>query len=607
MRAPGARRPAQQRHRPDPNHKPFVAPSGGWVSAVNLALAKPGTAQVLENWIPTTTGIRLRAGCLKQGTAHATQPLESLLAYIGVSSRKLFAASNGSILDLTSPASPSVPPTATVTGQTSNYYSSLNFANSGGNFMHAANGTDPMLVYDGTNFMPVYDTALYALNYDAETAPFTAGQTLTGGTSGHTGIIVKVIDNGTTGTLWLRATTGTFQDNEIITGATGSATANGVRSLLINALTGVTTSTIDHVNTYRNRIWLTNKTTTAYYLPTDAITGAVGSVQLAGVFRKGGYIKFSATWSLDSGDGLDDKIAFVSTEGEVAIYQNDPVEATWAIVGLYDCSPPMGKNAFLKVGGDLLLLTKIGLIPLSAIINKDPAALGMAAVSRNIQPDWEAEARQRSGLPWEIVKWTSRNVAYISCPVTSDVSITPPICFAVNLETGAWSKVTGWSTRCWALHDDGAYFGTNAGTLMRAEVTGADDGALIYHKYIGHMDHLGAISRYKTVLQARAIFRTKTVFTPLLAVTTDYQVQLPSFPSAAAVSGSPGEWDVGLWDVALWDTGLSYYTVNTYWTSIGLSGFAHAPIILVTSGSASPPSAELVMFDTTYEMGGLVV
>lgn len=537
MRAPGARRPAQQRHRPDPNHKPFVAPTGGWVSAVNLSLAKPGTAQRLENWIPTTTGIRLRAGCLKQGTASTTEPLESGMAYIGVSTRELFAAADGSIFDLTSPADPDVAPTAAVTGQTSNYYAHINFTNPAGtNYLMCANGTDDIQTYDGTTWAAL----------------------VSGDGAGE--------------------------------------------------LDGLDSDTVDHLNVYRNRIWLTNKTMTAYYLPTDSIAGTVGEVALAGVFRKGGYVMFSATWSMDAGDGLDDKIVFVSSEGEVAVYQGDPSDATaWSIVGLYDCSPPMGKNAFLKVGGDLLILTEIGVIPVSAIISKDAAALALAAVSRNIQPDWEAEARQRRTLPWEIIKWTSRNVAYISCPVTAEESITPPICFAVNLETGAWSKVTGWNTRCWILHDDGAYFGTNAGTLMRAEVTGADDGELIYHTYVGHMDHLGAISRYKNVLQARAIFRTKTNFEPLLAVTTDYQVNLPSYPNAAAVSGSPGEWDVGLWDVALWDTGLSYYTVNTYWKSIGISGFAHAPIILVTSGSASPPNAELVMFDTTYEIGGLVV
>jgi hypothetical protein len=530
------------------------------------------------------------------------------MAYVGTSTRKMFAGSDGDILDLTAPADPGVAPAPAVTGQTSNYYAHINFANSGGNYMHCANGSDPMLVYDGTNFLPAFDTELYALNFDAETAAFTAGQTLTGGTSGHTGIIVKVIDAGATGTLWLRATTGTFQDNEIITdGAGGSATANGVRASLLPAITGVATDEIDHVNVYRNRIWLTNQTMTAYYLATDAITGAASDVPLAGVFRKGGHILFSATWSVDAGNGPNEFIVFASTEGEYAIYQGDPADAsTWGIVGLYDASPPLGKNAFIRVGGDLLVLTEIGLIPMSLIKNKDPAALALASISRNIQPDWEAEARQRRNLPWEIVKWTSRNIAYITCPVTGDESVTPPICFAVNLETGAWSKITGWNTRCFILHDDWVYFGTNGGALMQADVGGYDDGELIYYTYVGHMDHLGAVGAYKTVTQVRAIFRTLGEFNPKLSVTTDYSISLPTYP-AAGTPEAASQWDVGLWDQARWDAGVVYYTETTKWVSVGRSGFAHAPIILLTSGSTAAPSAELVAFDTLYNPGGMVV
>jgi hypothetical protein len=66
------------------------------------------------------------------------------------------------------------------------------------------------------------------LAFDAQTANFTVGQTLTGGTSGATGTISAQVDSGATGTLTLKNITGTFQDNEIITdGLGGSATANG--------------------------------------------------------------------------------------------------------------------------------------------------------------------------------------------------------------------------------------------------------------------------------------------------------------------------------------------------------------------------------------------
>jgi hypothetical protein len=71
-------------------------------------------------------------------------------------------------------------------------------------------------------------TAYTALNYDAEVGAFTVGNTVTGGTSGATGVISSINDYGTTGTLTLTGVSGTFQDNENITDTgTGDATVNG--------------------------------------------------------------------------------------------------------------------------------------------------------------------------------------------------------------------------------------------------------------------------------------------------------------------------------------------------------------------------------------------
>lgn len=65
--------------------------------------------------------------------------------------------------------------------------------------------------------------------YDAETAPFTAGKTLTGGTSGFTAEILAVTDNGATGILYLGNISGRPENNETITDSgTGSATSNGL-------------------------------------------------------------------------------------------------------------------------------------------------------------------------------------------------------------------------------------------------------------------------------------------------------------------------------------------------------------------------------------------
>lgn len=74
----------------------------------------------------------------------------------------------------------------------------------------------------------VQANTLLQVDFDAQTGNFTIGLTVTGGTSGATGVIVEMYDAGTTGYLQLQTVSGTFRDNEIITdSSTGSATVNG--------------------------------------------------------------------------------------------------------------------------------------------------------------------------------------------------------------------------------------------------------------------------------------------------------------------------------------------------------------------------------------------
>lgn len=70
------------------------------------------------------------------------------------------------------------------------------------------------------------------LKFDASTDRFTAGETITGGTSGATAVVREAArysdtewDLGASGVLVLGSVVGTFQNNEIITGGTSGATA----------------------------------------------------------------------------------------------------------------------------------------------------------------------------------------------------------------------------------------------------------------------------------------------------------------------------------------------------------------------------------------------
>lgn len=535
-RVPAQRRAAQA---DKIKSKSFPAPAKGWLSAANLANVPAGYAYTLENWFPTTTGIKLRSGSALYGTAKAAndQPIESMITYVAGGVRRLFAGCNGSIFPFSSPASPTTVPTAAVTGQTANYYSFVNFATAGGNFMTVCNGEDHCLLYDGSA-------------WEAQTA-----------TSTH-------------------------------------------------AITGADTSLFSHVWVSQKRMWFVQRDSMqAWYLPVNSIAGAVSSLSLAGVFQKGGSLVLGSTWSANTGFGLQNYTIFISSEGEYAVYQGaNPDDATtWALVGVYYGSPPLGlnQNATMAAGGDLLILTEAGIVSMSDIQTKDAAALSIAAITRDISPDWLKEQGSRRNLPWEIIKWPSRNYAIVNCPVT-DPS-TPPICFVVNLETGAWCKYTGWDTRCLALHNDELYFGTNKGTIIAAETGGNDQGALYYSVFVGHMDHLGAVGQIKTTKQTRAIFRTLNDFIPQISLVSDYVVTIPPAPNAGVPAATGALWDFALWDVAQWDTGLSFYTTTTKWVTTSKTGFAHAPVLQVTNGAQQTPSAELIILQMTYEVGALVV
>ncbi|TIT88287.1 MAG: hypothetical protein E5W41_04085, partial [Mesorhizobium sp.] len=79
--------PAQQRH----STLTFPAPIRGKISNENLAASKPQGATVLENWFPTSTGIRLRGGLNKKATIGAG-PVASMMTYDGSAGRFFFAA-----------------------------------------------------------------------------------------------------------------------------------------------------------------------------------------------------------------------------------------------------------------------------------------------------------------------------------------------------------------------------------------------------------------------------------------------------------------------------------------------------------------------------------
>lgn len=596
------RRPVPAQARSRSRFAQIVAPIRGLT--LNGAAARPDPlgAEVLENWIPTPRGIRVRGGM--RFAADIGAPVVSMMTYNHPTLPKAFAASASAIYDI-SDFNPATVAPKRVHDQLSGYYASQQVGTVGGQFLLAVNGADLAQIYDGANWNPLTDQAVSNLDYDGQTSPFTKGETLTGATSGSTAKILAVSPT----RLKLGTISGPgFQDNEAITSPGGAAVANGTASSASAfTITGVDTATLRHVWLYANRLFFVERDSLrAWYLPVAQVGGAAVSFSLAGIFKRGGALAFGATWSLDTGDGLDDKCVFVSDLGEVAIYEGtDPSDpANWALAGRYDIARPLGMRGQMQAGGDLLLATRAGIVPLSQVIQKDPAALALAAVSAPIEPLWTREAA-RVVSPVEIVKWSDNDMALVVLP-ESDATLT------VSLQTGAWASQKGWTGTCGAVFQGKGYLGRASGHIVELDSTGSDEGEAFTARYCGTFQDLGRPADYKRAQVVRPHFFASGPVTSVHGVAFDYAVRFAA-PPPPTISTGAGEymvWDASDWDAALWwSDSMDDLTLEelAQWRSIYGAGSALAATVQITSGSGDALPIELTSIDIGYEVGGSVV
>jgi len=527
-RAPRHKMQGGQPIQPAPSQPFFIpAPINGWVISENLATPMEASAKVLDNWTPTTSGIAVRGGHRLQATLDAA--VTHLANYTGTS-EALFACTAAKIFDVTAPASATVTPTASVTGQTGGDYSTAMFNIVGTDYLYFVNGRDDAQLYNGSAF----------------------------------------------------------------------ATINAASSPI--SITGVDTADLSHVSVYAERLFFVEKNAIrAWYLPVASLGGAANSFSLGGVFRKGGKLLFISSLSGDSGEGMDDRIVFVSDEGEAAIYQGtDPaVAANWSLMGVYDIPKPLGKNSHIRAGGDLLIGTEAGIIPLTSAIQQDIAAVAGAAVSRNISSYWQDKASRISG-DWDMVKTLSNNLMIIAQPDDPDLAS-----LVVNLQTGAWARWTGIETQCLGMYDDDAYCGDGNGRIYQMDSTGSDNGAAYTARYLGSFDPMGAPGMTKTVINARPVFEASSTFFPKLVFAADFDETASSPPASPSVEVSDG-WDTGLWDAALWDGGKITTSIVSEWISQGATGIYLAPELQVSSDSDAKMQISLVSIDATFQMGEVV-
>lgn len=204
------------------------------------------------------------------------------------------------------------------------------------------------------------------------------------------------------------------------------------------AITGVTsTTTLCAPWVFKRRIFFLSESPgdelTAYYLPTDSIQGAAKKLPLGAVFSRGGRIQQGINWTLDGGNGPDDYCCFITSEGEIAVYQGtDPSSAaSWSLVGVFYIGH-IGTGCRVvacRVGGDVIVMSSQGLFSMTKIVSG--RMLQRDSLSYALSGVWQALA-STLGPDSYIALWSTFDMLILGLGGVNQ--------YVLNLGTGAWSK-----------------------------------------------------------------------------------------------------------------------------------------------------------------------
>lgn len=110
---------------------------------------KPEDALRLDNWFPEESEVSVRGGFVQHTEDEdVTGNVESLMAWRGPSSQKLFAAVNGKVVNVSTPGSA----TDDLTSQAEDRWQHTNFPTPAGTFLYIVNGTDSPRYYNGSSW-----------------------------------------------------------------------------------------------------------------------------------------------------------------------------------------------------------------------------------------------------------------------------------------------------------------------------------------------------------------------------------------------------------------------------------------------------------------------
>ena len=287
--------------------------------------------------------------------------------------------------------------------------------------------------------------------------PFNTGERMIAGSGGGiynvaTGALIK---NGFTNNFWRGAE---YKGNLYLANGIDNAQVYDGTTMTDVAFTGAPDLHFTNITIANNQILcVVENSMDFYYLPVGNVAGELKPFYLSQIAQKGGKLLAIVAFGKDTASGFQKNIAFVTSEGEIIVYNSaDFGDATKIeCLGSYFTSRPIGRNCVVNWGADVVIITHEGYRPLSQIIANGELMKTSDLFSFKISGAVLEAVKDYSNDPrWMGAVVGTEQFAIFNVPNDSGCQQ-----HVMNLETGAWCRFTGIDASSLCLFGGKLYFG----------------------------------------------------------------------------------------------------------------------------------------------------
>lgn len=390
---------------------------------------------------------------------------------------------------------------------------------------------------------------------------------------------------------------------ELYNGTTWQAVTAASTPIAITGLTGgITTSNLRNPLVWKNRVWFVqNNSNVAWYLPVQSIGGAAHSLDLSTQFRLGGFLQIIMAFSVSSATSFDDYIGFLSSEGELVVYQGtDPDTAgDFAIVGIYRMGKPIGRRCWFKYGADAIIICSDGFVSVTKLISVGIQQPEDAISYKILQLVNNDVTMYSKNFGWEGIVYPLGNKIIINVPENTNSRQHQYVQNTINSSWCTYGLIASpWNAATFCVLGDTLYYGGNT-IVSQCDVGPNDAGSQIFGSLKPAFSYVGT-DHQKRFTMVRPLIQTTGNVSPALALNVDFQNVLPTnTPTFSTTQDSL--WNVALWNVSYWSTGP---IVQKEWQTVYGVGFS-ATVYMTIASTVS--QVNILSFDYLLEAGGGVL